>query len=116
MMDEIPPEVSARLRAIESAEERAVATIGYQIGFGRVMQLCEKLWRERAAAGGHQGSEHTTGPCAAFMVACACPPSGLDRNGHCEWCCGSGRVVRLVGELQHTLEDVDVALRKVGAR
>lgn len=115
MMDDIPADVAARLRAIDSTEERAVAALGYQIGFGRMMQLCEKLWRERALASGHPGSEHTTGPCATFMVACDCPPSGLDRNGHCEWCCGCGRVTRLVGELQRTLDDVEAALTKVGA-
>lgn len=105
---------AARMRRL--TEERLVRDLGDAIGYGRLMQLAEEIWRDKAIADGTPGSEITTGPCAAFMIACSCPPSGLDRNGHCEWCCGSGRVTRLVGELQHTLADVEAALTKVGAR
>ena len=47
-------------------EKAAVKALGEQIGYGRTMQLCEELWREAYPG----GREHTTGPCAAFMVPC----------------------------------------------
>ena len=34
------------------------------------------------------------GPCAAGMVPC--PHTVKDRNGHCDICCGSGRVTKWV--------------------
>lgn len=73
-------------------EENAVRQIGELIGYGRTMQLCEKLWSEKDPRGG----AITTGPCAAFMVAC--PHPELDVNGHCDWCCGSGHVTKRVLE------------------
>lgn len=75
-------------------EENAVRTLGDDIGYGRMMQLAEQLWRKRL--GGLQGGEHTTGPCAVFMVPCPHPENGQDANGHCDWCCGSGRVTKKV--------------------
>jgi hypothetical protein len=80
-------------------EENAVRILGDEIGYGRVMQLAEQEWRKRAKAQGLEGSEHTTGPCATFMMRC--PHPELDDNGHCEWCCGSGRVTKRVRELMY---------------
>lgn len=71
-------------------EEEAVRALGDRIGFGRLMQLAEQTWRE---ASGHPGSEHTTGPCAVFMVPCPCREAG---ESSCDWCCGAGRVTRRV--------------------
>lgn len=86
-----------------AAEEAAVAQIGDAIGYGRLMQAAETVWRRRAAEQGIQGSEHTVGPCAASMVPCGCRARGAQKRhpqwftlGHCDWCCGSGRVTRRV--------------------
>lgn len=79
-----------------TAEGLAVRDLGDRIGYGRVMQLAEQLWRAKLIAQGHPGGEHTTGPCAAFMAPCPCPESGRDAAGHCEWCCGAGRVTERV--------------------
>lgn len=78
-------------RARGADEEREVQALGDRIGFGRVMQLAEQIWDRT-----YPGSAHSTGPCTAFLVKCPCPPSGRDANGHCEWCCGAGRVTERV--------------------
>ena len=78
-------------------EELLVGRLGDSIGYGRVMQLCERLWREKLVSRGLRGGgEQTVGPCAAFMVPCPCPASGRDEAGHCTWCCGAGRVTERV--------------------
>lgn len=84
------------LNAMASYEESRVRSLGDAIGYGRMMQLAERLWREKVTPDGHAGSEHTVGPCAAFMVPC--PNTVLDDNGPCEICCGSGRVTKWVAE------------------
>lgn len=91
---------AARMRRL--TEERLVRELGDAIGYGRLMQLVEEIWRSRAAADGLPGSEITTGPCVAFMVPCPCPASDRDRNGHCDWCCGSKRVTKRVLEAMQT--------------
>ena len=84
--------------AREEQEEKLVREIGRSIGYGRTMQLCEQLWREDLVEIHHlkPGGEHTTGPCAAMMVPCPCQKNGRDANGHCDWCCGAGRVTKRV--------------------
>lgn len=78
---------------VERDERRVVMNLGLDIGFGRLMQLAERCWREWAATRGLEGSEHTTGPCAALMVPCPC-----GAPVKCAWCCGSGRVTKRVRE------------------
>lgn len=87
------------------AEEEAVRRLGDQIGYGRLMQAAEAVWRRKAIAQGTPGSEHTTGPCAAAMVPCPCRTGGAEDNhpewftgGHCDWCCGAGRVTKRVAD------------------
>lgn len=78
-------------------EENAVRQLGNLIGYGRMMQLAEQEWRKMLKKEwGIEGGEHTTGPCAALMVKCPHPENGKDENGHCDWCCGSGRVTKKV--------------------
>ena len=89
-------EVMQRMAPINAAEREAVRRLGDAIGYGRVMQLAEQIWHDKAVANGIPGSEHTTGPCAALMVLCPHPKSGRDANGHCDWCCGAGRVTKRV--------------------
>lgn len=79
---------------LEEYEERLVSQIGDEIGYGRTMQLCEQLWRAKLKTQGLEGGEHTTGPCAVMMVPCPHPESGRDKNGHCDWCCGAGRITK----------------------
>lgn len=82
------------MTARDQFEHQVVRFLGDQIGYGRTMQLAEEIWREKLTAQGLAGGEHTTGPCAAFMVACSHPVR--DANGHCEVCCGCGRVTKWV--------------------
>lgn len=97
-------------------EEAAVLMVGEAIGYGRTMQLAEQLWRKKLAMSGLEGGEHTTGPCATFMVPCPHPPLGRDVNGHCDWCCGSGRITKRV--FKAICDEADAAsyedLRKSG--
>jgi hypothetical protein len=75
-------------------EGERVRDLCEQIGYGRVMQLAEALWGAKLRAAGMAGGEHTVGPCAALMVRCHHPVQ--DDNGHCEVCCGAGRVTKWV--------------------
>lgn len=82
---------------LEDQEEAAVRQLGDAIGYGRMMQLAEQMWRKKLELQGLQGGEHTTGPCATFMRPC--PHPELDGNGHCTWCCGAGRLTQRVAEI-----------------
>lgn len=88
------------------AEERAVKALGQSVGYGRMMHLCEQLWRESLITkhGLPGGAEFSVGPCAGLLVECPCPKSGQDANGHCDWCCGAKRVTRLVRHAALELE------------
>ncbi len=77
-------------------ERSLVRALGDMIGYGRMMQLAEQCWRSKLESDGLEGGEHTTGPCAAMMVPCPHPENGRDANGHCDWCCGAGRVTKKV--------------------
>lgn len=95
------PGAGRRWLASLATEETAVFELGERIGYGRVMQLAEKLWRDANAAAypGTEGGEHSAlemtgvfvGPCETFLVQCPC------RQAHkCDWCCGSGRITKRV--------------------
>lgn len=77
----------------DAAEERDVRELGDRIGYGRMMQLAEQIWRTLPY--GDKGA-HSVGPCVGLLVKCPHPKNGRDKNGHCEWCCGSGRVTERV--------------------
>lgn len=83
------------------SETAEVREIGERIGYGNVMYLAQKLWRDWAILQGLAGSEFSIGPCAAMMRPCTCTPS-QGGSLHCEWCCGSGlvteRVLRAIEE------------------
>ena len=72
-------------------EENAVRQLGDLIGYGRVMQLCVQIWNHKTP-----GGAHSVGPCTSQLVPCPHPEDGRDANGHCDWCCGSGRITRKV--------------------
>lgn len=74
---------------IDEKQKSTVEMIGDDIGYGRLMQLAEQIWKEKAES---SGGEHTVGPCAFFMTPCK--HWIKDDNGHCEICCGAGRVTK----------------------
>jgi hypothetical protein len=76
----------------KSDEEMLIGILGGYIGFGNIMQLCERIWRKRL--GPSAGGELTVGPAAAMLVRC--PHPELTQGGHCVWCCGSGRITKRV--------------------
>lgn len=80
-------------RIARRPEEQAVRDLGDSIGYGRLMQLAERIWNAK-----QPGAAHSVGCCVAFLVPCPCPESGRDANGFCDWCCGSGRVTKKVLE------------------
>lgn len=83
------------------AETMLVASVGNRIGFGRVMQLCEQVWREKEArVDGVGGGEYTVGPCAVSLVPCGCSTRPVD---WCAWCVAVGRVTKLVREAQERM-------------
>ena len=88
----------------DAVDEQAIRTLGDQIGYGRIMQLANKVWREKAINQGTPGSEFVYGPCAAMVVPCPHPESGKDENGHCDWCCGAGWVTEKVYKVMMQLE------------
>ena len=62
-MDADPATILARLDAAEAPDIQLLRAICERIGYGRVMQATEQMWRERYPGGG----EHTTGPCRATL-------------------------------------------------
>ena len=96
----LTPAQVGRLRENDKLEYLAVLQLGGQMGFGRIMQLAERIWSEMCEVDGHPGGEHTVGPCAGLMVLCAC----VEEDGpvNCDWCCGAGRVTKKVRELQRS--------------
>ena len=78
-------------------EEDAVRILGDAIGYGQLMQLAEQIWKAKDKKGGNQ----TVGPCSVFMVPCK--HWVKDENGHCNICCGSGRVTQGVEAIASTL-------------
>ncbi len=78
-------------------EEEVISNLGDSIGYGRVMQLCEKLWGDKLEENGlPRGGACSTGACVSQLVPCK--HEVKDDNGHCEICCGSGRVTKWVSE------------------
>jgi hypothetical protein len=89
-MTPLDPIIEAAARARER-ERVLVEELGQQIGYGRLMQLAERIWDWK-----QPGAAHSVGPCTSMLVPCPHPKSDQDANGHCPWCCGSGRVTRRV--------------------
>lgn len=71
----------------------SVMHIGRQIGFGRLMQLAQKCWRDILDKSGIAGGEFAIGPCVALTVPCGC------KQAHkCDWCNGAGWLTPCVRE------------------
>lgn len=86
-------------------EERLVQEVGEKIGYGRTMQLCERLWGEKLEGSGlPKGGAHAVYCCGVFLVPC---PGVAHRNSQgpsCDWCCGAGRVTDKVAWAMSRLE------------
>lgn len=78
-------------RRADAAERPLVTALGDSIGYGRLMQLAEKIWDEKTP-----GAAHSVGPCTLMLVPCPHLENGRDKNVHCDWCCGTGRVTERV--------------------
>ncbi len=74
------------------SEEADVKALGDRIGYGRLMQLAQSLWRDTA-----RGGEFAVGPCVALTQPCGC-------EGACDWCNGSGWLTPKVKALRDALE------------
>lgn len=87
-MSDFPPTV---------ADREKVRLLGEDIGYGRMMHFAEELWREMLARKKYPtGGEFSVGPCASMVVPC--PHTVRDAHGHCDICCGSGRITKWVAE------------------
>ena len=95
--DMSPAEIMERLKPVWDREEAEVRALGQRMGYGRIMQLGQQLWREQLAKIGHAGGEFSTGPCVSMMVACPCTKKN---NGGCDWCGGTGLVTKRVRKAQ----------------
>lgn len=71
-----------------------VYKLGKEIGFGRLMDLASKCWRESLAQIGFEGGEFVTGPCRSGTVPCICK----DR-AKCQYCRGCGWLTKAVKEI-----------------
>lgn len=99
MKNKTTAEVLANMNA---QEKILIRDLGLKMGWGRIMQLSEECWKEYADEKGYTGLQHTTGPCAAFMVPCHHPIK--DESGHCDICCGAGRITKGVKALLDTVQ------------
>ena len=77
---------------VEEQEEAAVQELGEMIGYGRIMQLAQEIWRKKGIPGG----EFAIGPCVGLTVPCGC-------NGSCDWCNGAGWVTPKVKAFKDSL-------------
>ena len=91
-------EALARFRDQQDRKEEAeVRELGDRIGYGRMMQLCSRVWTEKHGDSG----AFSVGPCLSALVPCEGPqhePSHPD-HPHCDWCCGTMQVVKRVAEV-----------------
>lgn len=74
-------------------EEAAAKKLGDEIGYGRMMQLAQKIWRQSLVTQGLEGGEFAYGPCVALTVPCGC-------KGGCDWCEGSMWLTKKVKKLK----------------
>lgn len=106
---ELPAEFEREMEKImlaqapmRAAERQAVRKLGDSIGYGNLMSTASDVWASLARANKTDGSNFVVGPCAAMVETCPhefdASEKFLDKNGHCDWCCGSGWVTKRVGD------------------
>lgn len=74
-------------------DKEKVRILGKQIGFGNMMHLTSKCWRESLQKIGLAGGEFVSGPCKSQVVSCICKS---DERGYCKLCCGCGWLTKEV--------------------
>lgn len=96
--DRIPVIMNEKPRP--TTPEERVAALGDDIGYGCMMQLCEKLWNEKEFADGVTagGAAHAVYCCGVFLVACPSRAHPTSCGVTCDWCCGAGRVTERVAQ------------------
>lgn len=92
-------EFHQRLAQLAAKEKAAVTALGDQIGYGRIMQLCEEIWGEKDGNGG----QFRHGPCVAMTVPCGCKI-----RHKCDWCCGAGWLTAHVKKVKDQLEPAEL--------
>lgn len=87
----------------DKLEKEVTKILGDDIGYGRMMQLAQELWKENLERENPSlvGGEFAYGPCVAMTVSCECERT--DENPHCDWCCGSGWLTEKVKEIKDNL-------------
>lgn len=86
-----------RLEERNRYEEFAARQLGSNIGYGRMMQLAQQLWRESLIKQGYPpGGEFAYGPCVALTVPCGC-------QGSCDWCNGAGWLTHKVKAVKDSM-------------
>jgi hypothetical protein len=91
-------DLQKQIDAQKKDEKQLIRHLGDTMGYGRIMQLCNEIWREKLVEQGILGGEFVYGPCAAFTIPCKHPEK--DENGHCEWCSGAGWVTKHAANAQ----------------
>jgi len=77
-------------------EENMVMRVGRYIGYGRVMDIAQKLWsRQLVSKYGFGGGALMIGPCEAATVPCGC-----ENQRECEWCGGCGWLTKKVRRIK----------------
>ena len=85
---EIDPAVLKQWNERLMQEKDAVYKLGKIIGFGNMMHLASKCWRESLEKNGYPlGGEFVPGPCESLTTQCICVDNKPD--GHCNYCCGT---------------------------
>lgn len=99
-LSNLPPNERAALAGWMEAEKEIVKNIGEKIGYGRMMQLAQELWREKLEKEQPSlvGGEFAYGPCVSMTVPCECERT--EENPHCDWCCGSGWLTEKVKKIK----------------
>jgi len=80
-------------------EEKETKKLGDVIGYGRMMQLAEQLWRKKLEEDDMGGGEFVSGPCKALTVPCGC------KSG-CDWCEGAEWLTKKVKDIKNEMTRV----------
>ncbi len=82
--------------ALQKHQKELVYKIGKEIGFGNMMHLAQKCWRDilsKPDSLAPPGGEFACGPCVRLTVPCGC-------ESGCDWCCGSRWLTKHVKKIK----------------
>ena len=95
-----PPSIEETIRQarlLQDAYDADIEALCERIGYGNVISSASRLWGQKNDRENMPRTNFTVGPCESMTVPCPHPTQ--DRNGHCNWCCGSGWLTKRVAEL-----------------